>query len=270
MATYKYKVRSGDTPTTLASRFQTTPQAILKSNPGVNQFSTGLTIRIPAYRPPQIPGLVGPPRAGLLPAPPRAGVIQYPAPIGPPQLQYQAPAGPFLPPSSLGQRKTFEYFQQHQGTQRTSTTTITPSAQLAAYVRASLRPDIITPEQASVLGWDAAEMQRRGYIQQMSGAWTPSPNATEGGTLPDGTTLPEGVTVGRFGRQVTASGDSYATSAANSFRIGRGADKWVMNSKAAASFRRRKMRGGASASVTQNAPAMMNDTRLVNWRISSG
>lgn len=44
---FTYKVRRGETPTTLAQRYGITPEQILRANPGGAPFSVGQTVRIP-------------------------------------------------------------------------------------------------------------------------------------------------------------------------------------------------------------------------------
>lgn len=103
MATFKYKVRAGDTPTTLASKFKTSPQAFLKANPGVSKLSQGMTIKIPSTPLYKSVGFQPVAPFGVQPKPPVIG--------GPPQLstfqkavfaltgnQYSKPAGPPAPP----------------------------------------------------------------------------------------------------------------------------------------------------------------------------
>jgi hypothetical protein len=63
--TYQYK--PGDSPLTVSSQFNVTPQQLLQANAGGFPFSTGQTIQIP---------------------------FQYSAPIGPQPLQFSTPQGP--------------------------------------------------------------------------------------------------------------------------------------------------------------------------------
>jgi LysM repeat protein len=44
---FTYKVRRGETPTTIAQRYGITPEQILRANPGGAPFSVGQTVRIP-------------------------------------------------------------------------------------------------------------------------------------------------------------------------------------------------------------------------------
>jgi hypothetical protein len=44
---FKYTVKAGQTASQIASQFNLTPEQLLKANPGVFQFSTGMGIRIP-------------------------------------------------------------------------------------------------------------------------------------------------------------------------------------------------------------------------------
>lgn len=44
---YRYKVKRGDSPLTVAARFGLSPQSLLSANPGVNEFATGMTVKVP-------------------------------------------------------------------------------------------------------------------------------------------------------------------------------------------------------------------------------